>query len=663
MQPLSPRQVVLDDPYWSPRLEVNARRAIFHQWEQLEASGCIDNFCIAAGELQGFREGWYFADSDAYKWLDAAARIVALHPDPHLGVLMDSLIDLLGRAQSPDGYLFTYNQIHFPGERWANLQIEHELYCHGHLIEAGVSHFEATGQSRLLELVCRAADRIVTDFQGGGPECTPGHEEIEIALIRLYYATGQAPYLELARQFIEQRGRAHGFALSILRQNSRVDARREIVNQRRQAYIAAHLEHAAFKLPPGNPAKLPRGDQLRWKINALSGKYFQQHTPIRRQTTPVGHAVRFGYLETAIAMLHRAQPEPSLLPALEQAWERMVTRRMYVTGGLGSLPSLEGFGRDYELDPEYAYAETCAAIASLYWNWEMALIRGEARYSDLFEWQLYNAVAVGMGLGGETYLYNNPLASRGGVTRLAWYAVPCCPSNISRTWADLGKYIFSAGSGEIWVHQYIGNRSTVDLGFPVDITLQSALPWQGEVNIRLELESPVEFTLHLRLPSWRQQPAADPGSPPGVSLKVNGKSFERLPASSAPPATASGYDPRQSCFVSIQRVWSPGDVIQLHFALPIVLRRADPRVKGHSGKVALTRGPLVYCLESIDNPDLDIFSMQIDSTSLRAEQAPQLLGGVWILRGQTVSGQPFTAIPYNLWANRGPSQMNVWVNI
>jgi DUF1680 family protein len=217
-------------------------------------------------------------------------------PDPRLSALVDSFISLLERAQSPDGYLFTYNQLHFPGVRWTNLQIEHELYCHGHLIEAGISHFEATRQSRLLDIARRAADQIVADFHGGGPERTPGHEEIEIALIRLYHVTEHTPYLDLARQFIEQRGRGRGFALSLLRQNGKVAARRKIVTQQQKDYLAAHPEHATFKLPPGNPAKQPRGAQLRWKISALNGKFFQQHTPIRRQTIPVGHAVRFGYL-------------------------------------------------------------------------------------------------------------------------------------------------------------------------------------------------------------------------------------------------------------------------------------------------------------------------------------------------------------------------------
>jgi uncharacterized protein len=379
MLELTARQVNITDSYWSPRLLVNAQKAIFHQWKQLEATNCINNFRLAAGEEDGFREGWFFADSDAYKWLDAASRIYALHSDPGLASLMDSLIALLARAQMPDGYLFTYNQIHFPDQRWVNLQVEHELYCHGHFIEAGVSHYEATGQRDLLDICIEAADLLVRDFLNTTPDKTCGHEEIELSLIRLYRVTGNEEYLELARQFVERRGRIPFFPLHLLHQFNSFNKRKAYVNELRQSYIAEHPEHASFRLPGDNYTKKPRFSRARWYLNALSGRYAQQHAPIRKQTAPVGHSVRFGYLEIAIAMLLRADPDESLLSALEQAWERMVTKRMYITGGLGAVPGLEGFGGDYELDPEYAYAETCASLASLFWNWEMGLITKNAR--------------------------------------------------------------------------------------------------------------------------------------------------------------------------------------------------------------------------------------------------------------------------------------------
>ena len=553
--------------FWHDRLEVNAQRAIFHQWEQLEASGCIENFRIAAGDVDGFREGWFFADSDAYKWLDAASQIYASYPNPRLGSVMDELIALLERAQQPDGYIFTYNQIHFPGMRWVNLQIEHELYCHGHLIEAGVSHFENTARTDMLNIARRAADRIVADFLGKGTDHTPGHEEIEIALLRLYQVTDHQPYLEMARQFIEQRGRNPLFALSIIRQNSSAGARKKIIQQQKQEYLSAHPEFKPFQLPPDNEAKKPANAKLRWYLSALSGKYFQQHAPVRKQTVPVGHSVRFGYLETAVAMLARESGDRSFIPTLEKVWEHMVTRRMYVTGGLGSQPGQEGFGNDYELDPEYAYNETCAALASIFWNWEMAQLTQEAKYSDLLEWQLYNAAAVGMGLDGTTYLYNNPLTCRGGVTRKPWYSVPCCPSNLSRTWANLGKYIYSNSKNGLWIHQYISSQFENDFA---KIELHSEFPWNGKVEIKITPSTPsTEFTLHLRMPSWSLAP----------QVTINGQEVKTVSNSTGPDSspTAQGYDPRQSRWLSIRRVWNTNDVISLIFDMPIQFRRAHPK--------------------------------------------------------------------------------------
>ncbi len=314
----------------------------------------------------------------------------------------------------------------------------------------------------------------------------------------------------------------------------------------------------------------------------------------------------------------------------------MVTRRMYITGGLGSAPEIEGFGDDYDLDPELAYAETCASIASLLWNWEMSLLTQKAQYDDLFEWQLYNATAVGMGQNGDTYLYNNPLEVHGGVTRQGWYICPCCPSNLSRTFADLGKYIYSFEGNRIWIHQYIGSETTIEAGIPVQIKIESELPWNGNVLIHVKPETRYEFTIYLRQP-----------------LSV---------ASSSGEQTASGYDPRQAEYEAVTRAWSPeGETITVNYDMSIKLRRAHPRVKGHAGKVALTRGPLVYCLESVDNPDVDIFAVLLDPSSLHDEFVPDLLGGCVVIHGQSVNGQPLKFIPYFLWGNRGESQMTVWV--
>lgn len=660
-------KAIIHHGFWYERLQVNAHKAIFHQWWQLEASGCIENFRIAAGLSDGLRQGWFFADSDAYKWLDAAARIWGNQPDLQLAALMDDFISLLAQAQAADGYLFTYNQIHFPSIRWQNLQIEHELYCHGHLIEAGVSHFETTGRTEMLDLARKAADRVVADFRGKGPDWTPGHQEIEIALLRLHEITpGDTLYLELARQFIEQRGRARGFAISVLRQNLQVGKRDRFVQAQKQEYLAAHPAYKPYQLPPGNQAKKPWNITARWYASALSGKYFQQHAPVREQTIPVGHAVRFTYLETAMAMLARTGDDHSLVEPLERAWEHMLTRRMYVTGGIGSLPALEGFGRNDELDPEFAYAETCAALGCLFWNWEMVRLTGDARYSDLFEWQLYNAAVVGMGLAGDTYFYNNPLVCQGEVSRKAWYAVPCCPSNLSRTWADLGKYLYEIKPGAVTIHQYISSEfSTFIEGesgqkATVELELQSSLPWEGEVVMRITdvvfqmPDQPTDFAIRLRQPSWAER----------MYISVNGLAIMDAgrEGASEQQATSSGFDPRQAVVRTVDRFWEKGDIIEIHFELPVILRRAHSRVKNHAGKTALSRGPLVYCLEDIDNPGVDIFSARVDPESLSPGHDPDLLGGVVKIFGKSIRGEPLTFIPYFLWGNRGPSKMTVWVN-
>jgi len=648
-------QVQITDAFWAPRLRINAQRAIYHQWEQLEQTGCIENVRLVADGKEGFREGYFFADSDAFKWLDAAARVYASHPSQRLKTLMDGFIALIGRAQTDDGYIYTYNQLLFPGTRWVNLQIEHELYCHGHLIEAGVSHAEATGQRSLLEIAVKAADLLVRVFAGAGPEGTPGHEEIEIALIRLFGVTHDRNYLDLAERFIERRGRIRGFPLHIWRQNRSVRERGQSVSRRRAAYVAAHPEHAeSFQLPPDNTFPTTRWGRLRFLLSTATGKYFQQHQPVRRQTVPVGHAVRFAYLETAVSMLHQHTGDEALLDALERAWDRMVTRRMYVTGGIGSLPAIEGFGRDYELDPAHAYAETCAALGSMLWSWEMTRITGDAQYADLFEWQLYNAAAVGLGQDGTSYLYNNPLASHGGLTRAEWFKCPCCPSNVSRVWADLGRFVTSWDGRDLWVHQYVGHHATTDQGLGISTT--SGLPWDGRVKMVLTPEAPTAFTLYLRIPGWSD----------GFRLRVNGHPVEvEGPTSSGAGSsqTASGYSPYASTYLPVRRTWSPGDVVELELEMGIRLRATHPRVRATRGQVAVTYGPLVYCLESVDNPDVDLFDVRLDPVTLRTTFSPDHFGGITLLRGRTAGGRPLTFLPYFLWANRRESQMTVYIGL
>jgi DUF1680 family protein len=472
--------------------------------------------------------------------------------------------------------------------------------------------------------------------------------------------------LNLARQFIQQRGRHPFFSLSLLGQLFSVAKRSRLVQHKSQLIKMTDAGINIHEAPPGNPYKKPFSTDFRWLASALSGKFFQQHAPVGKQEVPVGHAVRFAYLQTAMIKLAAIERDESLFHSSEKLWEHMVERRMYVTGGIGSLPGLEGFGRDYELDPEVAYAETCAALACLFWNQEMLELGGGVKYSQLFEWQMYNAALVGMGVDGRSYFYNNPLVCRTKMERRPWYSVPCCPSNLSRTWANLGSYIFSSRPGELRVHQFIGcslEKGSVQTeegtSASFSLTMESGLPWEGKVKILFNefdyLISPFPIEMRLRQPEWCDN----------MDIKVNGNSIpvEVTERKDVMDMVASGFDPRRATLRKIRHSWQAGDRVEVEFDLPIRLRSAYKRVKGHQGKVTLTRGPLVYCLEDLDNPDLDIFSIRLDPGSICAVEDKGLMGGLIKLTGRTQSGEPLTFIPYFLWGNRDPSRMTVWINI
>ncbi len=647
----APLRGTVDSGFWQARLAMNAQRAIDHQWRQLEATGCLDNFRLAAGRGEGVREGVFFSDSDAYKWLDAASRLLASDATPQLRQRVDELISLLEAAQTDDGYLYTYNQLLFPDERWRNLQLEHEMYCLGHLIEAGVSHFHATGETRLLALVRRAADLLVRQFTDAPDSQVDGHEEIEIALLRLYRTTGEASYRELARRLLERRGRSQPFYRLLLPQLWRTARRLIVAHRHSRAHHARHPEAARVRLPPANKPKIPLGTWPRLVADLLSGRNFQQHAPLRQQTVPVGHAVRFVYLETAAAMLCREDDDAPLRATLTQAWEHMVRRRMYVTGGLGSLPLIEGFGNDDELDPEVAYAETCAAIGSMSWNHEMACLTGEPRYDDLFEWQLYNAAGVGMGWTGDSYLYNNPLTCRGGISRVGWYLVPCCPSNLSRTWASLGSQVARGRGPNVWITQYLGATVQLDWG---TVTIESELPWSGTVRLRLEPHAATESNLHLRLPAWATTHHLERNGAPETADSTS--------PSTTDSDTACGYTPTGARWLRLRRVWNRGDVLELRLDLALRFHRQSDRVPGCGGRHAVSRGPLVYCIESIDNGD-DIFDLRLRADSFATAHDPTHFDGIEVLTARTVDGREVTLIPYMMWGNRGPSRMTVFFEL
>lgn len=647
------RRAKVTSGFWAERLRLNSQVAIFHQWEQLESSRCIDNFRIAAGVKEGFREGYFFADSDAYKWLDAASRTLAYDPSPRLKALVADFIAILEKAQEDDGYLYTYNQIHFGTTRWKNLQIEHEFYCLGHLIEAGIWHHRATGKESLFTIARKAADLLVERFWDESTIYTDGHEEIEIALIHLSRHTGISRYRELAKRFLQRRGRISTYWLRFIWQTLWSAGRMNTVKALRKKYTRTHPEASSFHLPAHNRHLVLWSTPLRFATSALSGKYTQQNVPVDKLLEPVGHAVRFTYLNAAAAMLALDEHDDSTSSRLERIWDHMVDKRMFVTGGIGSLPLIEGFGNDYELDPELAYNETCAALGSMLWDREMALLTGDARYDDLFEWQIYNASSVGIGLDGCSYFYNNPLTTTAQYKREAWYDIPCCPSNLSRVWANIADHAVSVHEDEIWVHQYIGCDVTLDNGQIVSLHMESGLPWDGKVRLNLKMDSPEKFTLCLRRPAWSGE----------CTTSVNGQVVRPvIDGMKNRQKAACGLDFSQSAWMRIEREFLNGDTIELQFSMPVRILEQDSRIPKCGGKVALSRGPVLYCLESIDNP-VDIMHQTLRGDALYTTSDDSILSGIQLIKGSNPSAESLTFVPYALWGNRGNSTMTVFVTL
>lgn len=653
------KSVEITDVFWSERFKVNNNTAIFYQWKQLERTHNQDNFRILAKEKEGYRLGFFYCDSDLHKWTDAAARILTVKTNNKLSRLVHEYIDLLEKVQTSDGYLYTYNQFHFPNRRWANIQIEHELYCLGHMIEAAVSYMETSESNeyklKFLEIATNAADLLVREFIKASPNYTPGHQEIEIALIRLYRLTKRKEYLELASHFLNQRGKISLFALKLIGQSIDQTKRSKFIKKDMTEKGAINDTNMSFFGGETKYQKEAPFLTLRSIFQYLTGRYQQQNKPIRKMKRPFGHSVRWGYLATAMAMLYQETGNNKLLIALERTWNHLIEKQMFLTGGIGSLGTVEGFGCDYELHNDYCYCETCAAIANIMLNWELALITNKAQYSDLLEWQLYNALNVGISLDGKSYLYRNLLETEGQLTRKDWFATPCCPSNISRIWATLGEYLYSNNDDNIWVHQYIGNKTTISLvngNLPAELIMDSNFPWSGKVKLKVYLDSPSEFTINIRIPSWTKEPkiVIDEESYPIPNTQVNNIK------------TGSGIDPRKSFFISIRRKWVNKTIIEMEFPMEINVHNAHPKVKSNKNKIALSRGPLVYCIESIDNPKITIPRATIDiSKPIDIIQDNNLLGGIVKLIAKSSQNEELIFIPYSFWANRGSSKMQVWV--
>ena len=584
------QDVHIQDPFWTPRIRTNQNITIEANLHQCEITGRIKNFAVAGGLEAGKHEGLLFNDSDLYKVIEGIAYTLSTERDPELEKRSDAIIAKIAAAQQRDGYLNTYYTLVKPQERWHNIQHGHELYCAGHLIEAAVAYYQATGKRQLLDVARGFADHIATVFGPGLRQETSGHEEIELALIKLYRLTNEKRYLDLARFFLDVRGRA--------------DKRR------------------------------------------LFGEYAQDHKPIREQTQVAGHAVRAMYLYSAMADMASITHDKSLFSSLDHIWHDVVDRKMYLTGGIGPSARNEGFTVPYDLPNETAYAETCAAIGMALWNHRMFLMTGELKYADVLEREVYNGLLSGVGLSGDRFFYVNPLASVGKHHRVPWFDCSCCPTNIVRYIPGMGERAYAYRDNDIWTVLYMSSTATIPLqGGKVKLVQETMYPWDGEIKITLEPEKEFAFTLHLRVPGWCKK---------APRITVQGEAIGEVP---------------ESGMVNINRKWKAGDVVHLNLPMPVERVYADPRVKADVGRVALQRGPIVYCLEGVDNGG-EVSKLRLPRAGkFSVDFEKDLLGGAVVVRGEArvSAGEngarpvQFQAIPYCLWDNRQPGPMVVWL--
>ncbi|AIQ46722.1 hypothetical protein R70723_13215 [Paenibacillus sp. FSL R7-0273] len=637
-----PGTTEIKDEFWGRYIRLVQDVVIPYQYEALhdrvpeaEPSHAIANFEIAAGRKNGEFKGWVFQDSDVAKWLEAVGYSLSIKQDPELERRADEVIELVGEAQQADGYLDTYFIIKEPGNRWTNLQDCHELYCAGHFIEAAVAYYEATGKDKLLNIVRRLVDHIADVFgpEEGKLKGYDGHQEIELALVKLYRLTGEQKYLQLSSFFIDQRGQEPNFL------------------------------HQEWE---------DRGQVTHWsgKTDKTDLAYLQAHLPVREQSVAVGHSVRAVYMYTAMADLAALTGDAGLREACERLWLNMTQKQMYITGGIGSTHHGEAFTFDYDLPNDTVYAETCASIGLIFFAKRMLELTPDAKYADVMERALYNNVLGSMAQDGKHYFYVNPLevwpqacSCNPGkhhvkAERQGWFGCACCPPNVARLLTSLNQYIYTVHGDTLYTNLYIGSESVFTLGGQeVTVSQQNNYPWEGKVQFKVVPAAAAEFGLAVRIPVWST----------GAVLTVNGEAVDIA------SVLEQGY-------AVIRRTWNAGDVIEL--SLPMTAGRvyAHPQLRADAGQTAIQRGPLVYCLEEADN-GATLSSISLDDAGAFTESFDKsLLGGAVVVKtdgfrvdeagwngglyGSTKAGvKPVevTAIPYYMWGNRGSGEMKVWV--
>ena len=613
--PVNIKNVKLTDEFWLPIIKKVQEKTIEYAIKKCEEEGRLDNFLIAGKQKEGTVKGQMpFDDTDVYKIIEGASNTLISEPNLKLEKLLDSLIGIIKIGQEKDGYLTTWRTINpakppapwvpvIEGKRWESLQISHELYNSGHLIEAAIVHFEATGKRNFLDIAIKNADLLVKTFGDGKDQVqgVPGHQIVETGLVKLYQLTNNKSYLNLAKYFLDNRG---------------------------------------------NP-----------KNHKLYGAYSQDDIPIIQQKEAVGHAVRAVYMYAGMTDIAAIENNPSYYNAVNKLWDNIVNNKMYITGGIGSRVDGEAFGDNYELPNLTGYNETCAAIGNVYWNHRLHNMSGNVDYFDVIERTLYNGLISGLSLDGKKFFYPNALESdgvykfnRGECTRQSWFDCSCCPTNLIRFIPSIPGLIYSTTQDFIYVNLYASNDANIALkNNNLEIAQKTNYPWDGKVAISVSPKKETPFTLKLRIPSWaRNQVLAGDLyhyktiSPAKTTISINGKPFAYK--------EDSGY-------ISITRKWKKGETILLNFPMEVKEVVTNYKVEGNKGKVSLQYGPIVYAIEEIDNPTtFDKITVNANDT-YKVVKEPTLLEGI-----NTIQTTNFTAIPYYSWSNRGVGKMKVWIN-
>jgi len=616
IQPVAFTSVHVNDKFWQPKMEVNANVTIPYVLAQCKKNGRMDNFLRAAKQLDGDKLSEFpFDDTDVYKAIEGASYSMQNKKNPTLDRYIDTLINIIGAAQEPDGYLYTFRTVNakkphewIGDKRWVNEEVlSHELYDCGHLYEAAVAHYQATGKRTLLNIAIKNADLLVKTFGPGKIEEYPGHQIVEIGLSKMYRVTGKKEYLELAKFFLDVRG--------------------------------------------------PKGESY----NQANKKVIDQHEA-------EGHAVRAAYMYTGMADIAALTGDTKYLSAIDDIWGDVVNKKLYITGGIGATGNGEAFGDAYQLPNMSAYAETCAAIGNVYWNNRMFLLHGDSKYIDVLERTLYNGLLSGVSLSGDRFFYPNPLASMNQHQRSAWISCACCISNMTRFLPSLPGYVYAKNKNDLYVNLFMGSSSNIKLtSGNVNIVQATDYPWKGRVDITVNPAKTSAFTLRIRIPGWaKQQPV--PGdlysfmnnTQLPIVLSINGKATSFV--------TEKGY-------AVLKRSWKKGDKVTLNLPMETEKVLANQKVKDDKDRFAFERGPIVYCLEGPDNRDSLVQNIMIDKNAIaNANYQADLLNGVDVINAEgkstkrqlnsdklTETSQQVKAIPYYAWANRGPSEMTVWI--